>query len=402
MPRAGAFPPAASTRAVSRLMFGAAFLALLAGCGPGGNTSGTTVAVTPTPSAATPSPTPTPTPAPAPTPTPTPTSSPAPTPIGNFVPAAAAEARVGPRLPIGKCVNLGNQLETPNGAIWGVPLVPADYTVIKAAGFATVRVPVRWSDHALTTAPYTIDASWMARVRSVADQARAAGLNVIIDMHHYAELYDDPAGQTPRFTEMWRQIAANFASSPGNLWFELINEPINRLNDTTLPGVLTPALAAIRATNPTRPVLIGGQASSWVDSLATLWLPNDPYVVPTFHDYDPFAFTHQGATFITPTPPIGPTYGSATDLAQLEANLRKVRDYMTRTGRVPVLGEYGAIDIPEVPLSERTRYYASMSAAYASIGVQSCAWSYTNTFRLRDSSGWLPGMLEAIRTTTTL
>jgi endoglucanase len=75
---------------------------------------------------------------------------------------------------------------------------------------------------------------------------------------------------------------------------------------------------------------------------------------------------------------------------------------MTRTGRVPFIGEYGAIDHPQVPLSERLKYYETVTSAFASIGVQSCAWGYTNTFKLRDGNRWLPGMVEAIKTTTSL
>jgi endoglucanase len=124
--------------------------------------------------------------------------------------------------------------------------------------------------------------------------------------------------------------------------------------------------------------------------------------VPTFHSYDPFMFTHQGATFITPTPPLGRVFGSAADITELNGNLQAVRNFMTSTGRVPFMGEYGANDDPAIPVSERIKYYGTMTSAYASIGVQSCAWAYTNTFRLRDGDHWIPGLVEAIKTTTTL
>ncbi|ODP36541.1 glycoside hydrolase family 5 [Sphingomonas turrisvirgatae] len=296
---------------------------------------------------------------------------------------------------------MGNHLETPDGIDWGRALVAADFTIIRDAGFRTVRIPVRWSAHAQTTAPYTIDAAWMAKVQGIIGWANAAGLNVILDMHHYEELNTSPATQAARFTEMWRQIGAAFSSAPSSIWFELINEPNLSLNDTNLVSILTPALAAIRTTNPTRPVIVAGQNTSGVNSLATLAMPSDPYIVPTFHDYDPVAFTHQGATWIGTLWPIGRTFGSATDVTQIRSNLDKVRAYIARTGRVPFMGEYGAIDLTEVPLSERVKYYDTVSAAYASIGIQSCAWAYTNTFRLREGNAWLPGMLEAVRTTTT-
>ena len=166
--------------------------------------------------------------------------------------------------------------------------------------------------------------------------------------------------------------------------------------------MLTPALAQVRTTNPTRPVVIGGENYSGVNSLATLPMPDDPYVVPTFHYYDPFDFTHQGATWVSPAPALGRNFGSTSDIAALRRDLGKVTAYIERTGRVPFVGEYGAIDHPDVPLSERIEYTQAVTSAFASVGVQSCAWGYANSFKFRDGDAWLPGMLEAVETTTTL
>ncbi len=366
------------------LMFASIVALCTAGCG-GGATA--TAAVTP---------------APAPSPTSSPAPTPTPAPVATYTPAAAAVPATGIALPLGKCVNMTNHLEAPNEGEWGRTIAEDDFTIIKAAGFTSIRLPVRFSSHAATTAPFTIDAAFMARVRHVVDLATAAGLNVIIDLHNYDELMAAPDAHAVRFAALWKQIAATFAAAPATVWFELINEPNTNLTNAKLPAIITPALAEIRATNPTRPVIIGGEGWSGIASLATLPMPVDPYVVPTFHYYDPFAFTHQGATWVSPIPPIGRAFGGAADIAEIDRNLQTVRDYIARTGRVPFVGEYGANDIPEVPVSERINYYDTVTAAYASVGVQTCAWGYTNGFRLRDGDHWIPGMLAAIHTTTTL
>jgi endoglucanase len=68
---------------------------------------------------------------------------------------------------------------------------------------------------------------------------------------------------------------------------------------------------------------------------------------------------------------------------------------------VPFVGEYGAYD--QVPMDQRVAYYRTVSAAFASAGIQSCAWGYTNTFHLwRDGDGWNRDLLDSISTTTTL
>ena len=366
------------------LMFASALALSTAGCG-GGATATT---------AATPAPTPAPSTSTSPTPTSTPTLS--------YTSAAAAIPTTGIALPLGKCVNMANHLEAPNEGDWGRAIAEDDFTIIKAAGFTSIRLPVRFSGHAATAAPFTIDAAFMTRVRHVVDLATAAGLNVIIDLHNYDELMAAPDANAARFAGLWKQIAATFAAAPATVWFELVNEPNTNLTNAKLPAIITPALAEIRATNPTRPVIIGGEGWSGIGSLATLPMPADPNVVPTFHYYDPFAFTHQGATWVTPIPPTGRVFGSAADIAEIDRNLQTVRDYIARTGRVPFVGEYGANDIAAVPVSERIKYYDTITAAYASVGVQTCAWGYTNGFKLRDGDHWIPGMLAAIHTTTTL
>ncbi|MHA6718131.1 glycoside hydrolase family 5 protein [Sphingomonas sp. RS6] len=376
-------------------LMAAAALGALAACS-GGSSSGSVTTPSPTPA---PSPTPTPSPSPLPLPAPTPSpKSPA-----SYTPVAAFRPTTGISLPVGKCVNMGNHLEAPNEGDWGRAIEDADFPIIRAAGFDTIRLPVRWSAHALAAAPYTIDAAFLARVRHVVDTARAAGLNVILNLHHYEEMATAPAAHAARFAALWQQIGSAFADEPvGSVWFELMNEPNGALDNGNLRTILEPALANVRATNPTRPLIVGGENWSGIGSLRTLPLPDDPYVVATIHTYDPFDFTHQGATWITPTPPIGRTFGSELDYIELDTNVQLVRDYMNRTGRSVFVGEYGANDVAGVPLAQRVVYYGAVSSAYASIGVQSCAWAYTNTFRLRDGSAWLPGMVEAIRTTTTL
>lgn len=311
-----------------------------------------------------------------------------------FTPAPAATARVGPSPRLGKCINLANTLEPPNEGDWGPIFRDEDAGIIRSAGFATVRVPVNFLGHARAKPPYTLDRRFMARVRHVIDTLWASGLNVIVDQHNNDDLSATPEANRDRSAVVWRQVAAALRDEPANVWFELLNEPHGALTNANLLATLVPSLAAIRETNPTRVVVIGGDHWSGVDSLETLTLPDDPYVVPTFHYYDPFEFTHQGASFVHPAPPFGRSFGGAADAAQLAANLAKVRAYMARTGRVPFVGEYGAIET--IPPEQRTLYYRTVTSAFASLGVASCAWGYRNAFPLWRGGRWLPGVVEAL------
>lgn len=351
----------------------ASALAVLLGCGGGGGSSspggGTGVV-------------PTPTPTPSPTPTPPPTGS----------ALTQADAR------IGACINMSNQLEgDPTEGSWGRPISNTDFAEIRAKGFQTVRIPVRWQTHALAAAPYTIDAAWMNRVEQVVNQARAAGLRVILNVHHYDALFANPDAHRDRFAAFWQQIGERFKNADNMVWFELINEPHDRLTDANLASVIGPALANVRATNPTRPVVIGGQNYSGIDSLASLPLPADRYIIATFHYYDPFDFTHQGASFLANPPPTGRVFGGQADIDYLDASVTKARNFMTRTGVPVFLGEYGAYQT--IPATNRALYYKSVTDAFRAANIDGCVWGYTSSFNFREDAlggAWDTAMLTAI------
>ncbi len=311
---------------------------------------------------------------------------------------SAAPASAG--LPVGTCINMGNSLEPPQEGEWGGSNISqADFARIKAAGFDTVRIPVRWHNKSMNTPPYTVDPEWMARVVEVVDWALEADLNVILNSHHFDPIYDDPGAVSVWHGAVWTQIATRFADRrEDKLWFELENEPHNNLDHSNLLETLAPALAAVRASNPTRPVIYGGENWSGIDSLATLPLPDDANVYPTFHYYDPFEFTHQGASWTAPNiPPPGRKFGNVADRQQLAGAVEKVRAYIARTGKVPFMGETGAYDL-HVSTAERAEYHRAVTQAFAPTGIGICMWAYTNTYPFYDhkSGVWLAGMRDAI------
>jgi endoglucanase len=100
----------------------------------------------------------------------------------------------------------------------------------------------------------------MARVDGLVDAGLASGLKVILNSHNFDPVNEDPAGAAPYLAGVWRQIAAHFAHRPNDrLWFEIENEPNKALKNDNLMATLGPSLAAIRATNPHRAVIIGGE-----------------------------------------------------------------------------------------------------------------------------------------------
>ncbi|HSG34593.1 MAG TPA: glycoside hydrolase family 5 protein, partial [Sphingomonadaceae bacterium] len=305
----------------------------------------------------------------------------------HFSPAPRAVPTVGGSLQLGKCVNLSNMFDAPTEAQWGRWPVEADIERIADKGFTAIRLPVRFSAHAMERAPFAVDPAFMERVASVVDLATRKGLAVIVDFHHYNELFEDPEDHAERFAVIWLQIAERFKNAPPNVSFELINEPHKNLDASNLVEVVSPALAAIRHSNPTRSVIWNGVEWAGLDELAESPMPqDDPHLVPTFHYYSPVNFGFDEADWLDP--PSKDEFGSAEDLAEIEADLATARAYIEATGRVPFVGEFGAHVVR--PQGERDEYYETLSEAFASIGIDSCAWGYANTFELYDDEqGWL-------------
>lgn len=203
-------------------------------------------------------------------------------------------------------INLGNALDAPSEGDWGVELTVSHFAYAAQAGLDHIRLPVRFSSRAELHPPYTVDPRIFARVEWAVQQARRHGLAIIIDFHHYEELMTDPDAHADRFVEIWRQVAEHFASAGPEVFFELLNEPTLALDPDRLNRVHARAVAAIRASNPTRTLILDSYFWAAAEQLDKLEFPagergtRDDNLIASFHMYQPILFTHQGAEWMEP------------------------------------------------------------------------------------------------------
>ncbi|SJM93545.1 glycoside hydrolase family 5 protein [Crenothrix polyspora] len=248
-----------------------------------------------------------------------------------------AAAIVAPKNKLGRGLNFGGTMEAFEGGIegglvgddansytWGYPLKADYFATIKKAGFQHVRLPISWSMNkppsmrysTLTVAPYTISSELFARVDWAVQQALKNGLAIIIDNHNPDDpIHKDPVAEEERFLSIWQQIAEHYKNQPNSVYFELLNEPTSVLGQDPIlwNALLNKTLQVIRQTNPNRPIIVGGVSANSAWTLPNLQLPkNDPNLIATFHFYDPFSFTHQGASWVNPPLPTGVTWTGTT------------------------------------------------------------------------------------------
>jgi len=328
-----------------------------------------------------------------------------------------------------KGINLGNRLEAPNEGDWGGVIQAGDFPFIARRGFDHVRIPIRFSGHASSGSPYTIDATFFSRVDTVLDQAAAANLAVVVDMHAYDDLATNVAGQRDRFAALWTQIAARYQGRPDTVAFELLNEPNGQL-DTNWNDVMLPAIRAIRATNPRRLLIV--DSVFWADptKLSTLTLPDDANIMASIHLYEPKLFTFQGQDWMgpiylttgvvfpgPPAMPINPvqaakdaawanqwfidynTKPAATNPsgpATVAAQIALITAYRQSQGRTVYNGEWGPQD--GGALDSRARLVTAVRQQCESAGVGWAIWEDPVNMNLFDSGAgtWLTAIIDAL------
>lgn len=301
---------------------------------------------------------------------------------------------------LGKGLNMGNSLEGPTEGEWGRKIEDADFPRIKAAGFDSVRIPVRWSTHAAQTAPYTIDPTFMQRVDHVVRTALAADLTVSLNVHHYDELDQAPAAHRERFTALWRQIATHFAAFPDRLQFEAYNEPNTKHTAQDWNLNFAAALREIRQTNPTRAVQVGGVEWNQVYTLKDLQLPpEDRHLIIHIHYYAPFHFTHQNAFWIKGSEAWKGTKweGTEKELAAVRKDFDVAAAFAKAQGRPIHLGEFGTCAGVE-DMAARVRWTKFIRATAEERGFTWAYWEYQANFGLWDpeTQTWRTPLLEAL------
>ncbi len=289
-------------------------------------------------------------------------------------------------------INFGNMLDAPTEGAWGLRVEDAFIALVGDGGFTrSVRLPVRWSNHASADATATVDPVFFERVDGVVDRLLARNVTVVLNMHHYRQLDGDRLDPKerevaanvvePRFLAMWNQIARRYASRNDRLIFELYNEPHGRL-ENRWNDLLASALRIVRESNPRRAVMIGPTSWNSAYHLPKLALPIDPNLILTVHHYEPFSFTHQGAEWVTPSRPVGVDCCDAAALAKINEPLDLAVRESQRLGYPVVVGEFGAYS--KAPAVARLRYTRLVRDAMQSRGLPWIYWELAAGFGIYD------------------
>jgi hypothetical protein len=142
---------------------------------------------------------------------------------------------------------------------------------------------------------------------------RAIGFAVIVDLHPNSRhpIWGDRAlldatntNYLQRYAGLIEDIARRLANvKADNIALELVNEPrisCKGAEQVRWQEIVSNLVARVRAGSKTLPVIVSGGCASTPDGLIALDPKafDDKNILYTFHYYEPFTFTHQGAQFI--------------------------------------------------------------------------------------------------------
>jgi endoglucanase len=302
---------------------------------------------------------------------------------------------------LGRGVNFGNALEAPVEGEWGMVIEEAFFDLVKQAGFNSLRVPTRWTSHAAMQAPYTIEPEFFERVDWVIAQALKRDLVVVLNLHHFdGDIYEAPSEHKARFLAIWKQISEHYADQPEEVYFELFNEPYGTLSLTGAWNTMAAeAIQIVRNTNPKRMIVVGpGQWNSYRE-LYGLQLPeSDRNLIVTFHYYEPFHFTHQGAEWSEGSEAwMGTTWtGTKTEMFEVERAFDQVRKWADLARRPIYMGEFGAYS--KADLASRERWTAYVARAAEQHEFSWAYWEFGAGFGVydREKQAWNEEILNAL------
>ena len=293
-------------------------------------------------------------------------------------------------------------------------------------GFKTIRLPVSFDHWTSRQPPYPITSVQnFAAIDSILKWAHQFHMHVIIDDHHgHLDGPNDAYQELPRLIAIWQQVATRYRNTnPSEVFFELYNEPHN-MADSTWRHCAVELIRAVRRVVPHHTFIVGGEDWNNIDGLLKMGVLPDHNIIYTFHFYEPFLFTHQGALWAGKNetsntgipfpydpramPPLNPlsrgtggeanyeSYPLKSSVSWLSAQIQQAVDF-SREHNVPVFcGEWGSYD-RYADSSSRFRYTATILKILKREGLPFCYWEWDGSFSIFNGIPSLEHLPEGMR-----
>ena len=313
--------------------------------------------------------------------------------------------------PFSRGVNFSAWFETNSAhAIPFTKYTEQDFANVKSLGADVVRLPVKM--HSMTSgAPdYTLDPLLFKFLDMAIDWAEKYELYIIIDNHSFDPVVATSVNIDQILIPVWAQVANRYKDRSDFVIYEILNEP-HGITDARWGEIQGKAIEEIRKYDKDRWIIVGGTDYNSIGKLSAIPRYTDTKLIYTFHFYDPYLFTHQGASWGGPpllTPLAGVPFpyesrrmpripaelrgtwieNSLNNNYMNEARLSTLSSTLDRAARfsrernVPVFcGEFGVYMINSGQ-DDRMRWYSYVTSALNKRNISWTSWDYYGGFGL--------------------
>jgi endoglucanase len=255
---------------------------------------------------------------------------------------------------------------------------------------------------------YTLDPLYLSFQDSVVTWCEQLHIYLIIDNHSFDPNVDTSPAIGDILTKVWTQLADHYKDKSDYILYEILNEP-HGITTAIWGSIQGQAINAIRTKDNRHTIVVGGSGYNTYTELKNLPFYSDSNLLYTFHFYDPFMFTHQGATWVVPSmePLAGvpfpydaarmpvcpvslkgtwvesslnnyPNDGTVSNVRQLIDNAISFRK--SRNANL-FCGEFGVF-IPNSPGDDRTYWYGIVKQYLVDNDIPWTSWDYKGSFGL--------------------
>jgi endoglucanase len=175
-----------------------------------------------------------------------------------------------------------------------------DLINIKSLGCDVIRLPINL--HSMTNGEpdYTIEPLFFYFLDQVIDWTEELELHLILDNHSFDPAIDTEPNIVDILIPVWTQMAEHYKERSNLVYYEVLNEP-HGISDQIWNNIQQQVIEAIRQVDQKHIVVVGPASWNTYYNLNLMPEYEDDNLIYTFHFYDPFLFTHQGATWTGPS-----------------------------------------------------------------------------------------------------
>jgi len=298
-----------------------------------------------------------------------------------------------------------------------------DLRLLRTLGFKSIRLPVAFEYY---ENEHIADEQIFSHIDNIVKQCGLYGFKLIIDYHNGNFNENNFRDETKTIINLWLKLVKRYKNvSADDLFFEIYNEPPH-MDPQIWKDAAYNIVTAIRKLDVNRTLIVGASNYNSIYELSRFVRLADENIIYTFHFYEPFLFTHQGAewagdqesTVGVPFPynaekfPIINPKAKNTDGEKnykeypIDGNEQSVKDKLQIVKNwgdkydVPLLcGEYGVYN-KYADQDSRCRYISTVRRTLRALNIPGMLWDYNGNFSIfngEPSVGNLPDcMKEAI------